>query len=79
MIKESCNLIGQETQLTKLNQKWYSHMLPFFDDCLHEKIRDQVIPYRDINDQRILQSDWMRDSTVHTQPKVQLTDYAFSR
>ena len=35
MIIESCNLIGQEVWLATSNQKWWSRMLPFFDNCLH--------------------------------------------
>ena len=31
MIKESCNLIRQQTELAKTNQRSYSHMLSFFD------------------------------------------------
>ena len=37
MIKESCNLLGRETQLTTINQKWCSLMLPSLDDYLHAK------------------------------------------
>ena len=40
------------------NQKWQSPMLPSFNDCLHAKnLRYQLIPSRNIDDQRILQSD----------------------
>ena len=59
MIKESCNLIGQEVHLAKPKQEWYSQMLPFFDDYLHAKNpRYRLIPSTDIDDQRILQFDW---------------------
>lgn len=52
MIKESFNLIGQETQLATPDRKWYSAMLPFLDNYLPVKsLRYQLIPYRDIDDQ----------------------------
>ena len=36
-------------------------MLPYFDVYLHAKnLRDYLIPCRGIDDQRILQSDWLR-------------------
>ena len=35
-----------------------------------KKLRYQLIPSRKTDDQRILQPDWMRCLTVHTQPKV---------
>ena len=71
MIKESCNLIGQEAQLTTPNQKWLSRILPPLNDKLHakkqtdkkQKNKDHLIPSRDINDERILLSDWMRGTT----------------
>ena len=60
MIKESCNLMGLEVQLAAPNQKWLFQMLPFFDHYLHVKnLRDSLSPSRDIDDQRILQSDWL--------------------
>ena len=33
-----------------------------------------MIPYGDIDDQRILQSDWVRGITVHTQTKLVVSD-----
>ena len=58
MIEESCNHIGQEAQLATSNQKWQSWMCPFFDDFLHAKnLRGRLILSRNIDDQRILQSD----------------------
>ena len=51
-------MIGQEVQLATLNQKSSSKILPFFNCYLHAKnVRDLLIPFRDTNDQRILQSD----------------------
>ena len=37
MLKESYNLIGQETHVTTRSQKWQSQMLLFLDDSLHAK------------------------------------------
>ena len=60
MIKESCNLIGKEAKLATPNQNRKSQLLPFFDDYLHAKIiRSQLIPSRGIDDQRIMQFDWI--------------------
>ena len=61
MIKESRNLIGQEVQLVTPNQKWQPQMVPFLDGYLYAKnLRCQLIPSRDIDDQIILQSGWLR-------------------
>ena len=50
-------------------------MLPLHDDYLHAKIlRDYRISSRDINGLRILQSNWMRGTTAHTQPKVVVSE-----
>ena len=40
MIKEFSNLIGREAQLAITNQKWYSEMIPAYDDYLNAKIWD---------------------------------------
>ena len=37
---------------------------------------NQLILSRDTDHQRILQSDWMRDTTGHTQPKLIVSDVA---
>ena len=64
MIKESYNL--------------RSHMLPSLDDYFHAKsLRDQLIPFRDIDDQSMLQTDWTRGITCHLQPKVVVSDAPF--
>ena len=45
-------------------------MLPSIDDYLHARsLRDQSIAFRDIDYQKILQSNWTRGTTSHTQPK----------
>ena len=42
-------------------------MLPFRDDYLHAlNLRYRLIPSRNIDDQRILQSDWLRAFCVIT-------------
>ena len=61
MIKESRNLIGWVAEVATLNHKWQSHRSPFFDDYLYTKnTRDRLIPSGDIDDQIILQSDWLK-------------------
>ena len=57
MIKESCNLIGPEKQLNTPNQ---SLILPSVDYLQTKTPRYQLTLSRDIDDQRILQSDWLR-------------------
>ena len=53
-------------------------MLPFLAEYLHaKKLRDQFVPFRDIVDQRILQSDWTRSTTGHIKPKVVVSDAVF--
>ena len=54
MMKESCNLIGQ---LATHNQKQWSQILPSLDDYRHAKNLKVSI---EINDQRLLQYDWLR-------------------
>ena len=36
-----------------------------------------LVPFRDIDDKRILQSDWMGDLTEHTQPKKLVSGATF--
>ena len=43
MNKESCNLIVREVELATSNKKWYSQMLPFFDDYLHAKNAKEIL------------------------------------
>ena len=79
MIRETCNHIGQEAQLATSNQKWQSWMCPFFDDFLHAKIlRGRLILSRNIDDQRILQSDKLRAfSAITKEPDFSQTwDFA---
>ena len=46
-------------------------MLPLLGDSLHAKnLRGRSIPSLDIDDQRILQSGWMRGTTGYSQPNV---------
>ena len=53
-------------------------MLPLFDDSLHAKnLRGRSIPSLDIDDQRILQSGWMRGTTGYSQPNVVASDAIF--
>ena len=53
-------------------------MLPSLDHYLHVKnIRDRSIRSRNIDDQKILQSELKRGTTGHTQPKVVISDAAF--
>ena len=42
-----------------------------------QKIRNQLIPSRDIDDQRILQSYWTKGTTGHTRPKDLVQDATF--
>ena len=37
---------------------------------MQKNLRYQLIPSRDNDDQRIMQSDWTRDTPDHTQPKA---------
>ena len=60
MIKESCYLIGQEAQLAKPKQKYQSRSLLSLDDYLHTKNhRYGLVSSRGIDDQKMLQSDWL--------------------
>ena len=54
-------------------------MVSCLDDfLLTKKHYDGFIFSKDIDDQRILQSDWKRNTTGHTQPKVVVSDAAFA-
>ena len=57
-------------------QMWKSKMLLLFDYYL-QATNLRLIPSRNIEDQRVLQSDWTRDTTGHTQLKVVISDTAF--
>ena len=53
-------------------------MLPSLDDYLLAKsLGDSLISFIDTDDQRILQTDWARGTTGHTQPKVVVSDVTF--
>ena len=53
-------------------------MLPSYNKYLHtENLRHQLIPPKNIVDQRILQSDWTRDTLQHTQPEVKVSGPIF--
>ena len=44
---------------------------------MEENPRYQLISSRDTDDQRILQSDWIRGTNGHIQTKVKVTDPTF--
>ena len=44
---------------------------------MQKTLRHQLIPSRDIDDQRNLQFDWSRGTTGNTQPKVLVLDCTF--
>ena len=53
-------------------------MLPSLDDYLNARnLRDLLILSRDIDDQRILQSHWTRDTIDPTKPKEVVSGAAF--
>ena len=53
-------------------------MLPSLDDYLHAKnLTDRLVPFRDMDNQSILQSDWIRGTTCYLQPKVVVSYAAF--
>ena len=70
IIKESCNLTGWETQLVTPDQSWKSQMLL-------KILRYHLILWRNNDGQRILQSDWSRSTSGHTQPKLVVSGDTF--
>ena len=53
-------------------------MLPFYDDYSQSKnLRYQLIPSKDTDDQRTLESDWPRNTTSNTQLKEVVSDTDF--
>ena len=74
MIKDSNNLTGWEAQLATADLNWQSKMLSSLDDYILVKKRRTLTLSRHIDDHRILQSDWMKKTTDHTQPKVVALD-----
>ena len=90
MIQEFCNLIEQEAHLVISNHKWQSEMLPRWPSPCEKsenwtpwsktqgkKSRYYLILSRDIDDQRSLQSDWMRGTYGYTQPKEVILEVSF--
>ena len=54
-------------------------MLLSLDNYLHAiNLKDRLAPSRDIDDQKILQSDCVRGTTGHSQPKVVVSDAIFT-
>ena len=75
IIKEFCNLVGPEAHLATPNQKKQSQVLVslwWLSSC--KTLRYQLTLSWDIKDQRILQSDWMRGTSDHTQSKAVVSD-----
>ena len=58
LIKESCNLIRQDEQLTKGGI--LRSYIPLMIVSMYKQLRYQSIPSWDIGNSRILQSDWTR-------------------
>ena len=52
---------------------WFFPVLLLIKEC---KKSNESILSRDTDHQRILQSDWMRDTTGHTRPKLIVSDVA---
>ena len=80
MIKESYHLIGQKTQLAVPNQKTVADATFSSREYLHAKnLRYWLILSRDIEDQRIPQSDWLiAFRTITEEPDFSYT-CSFSR
>ena len=54
-------------------------MLTSLDYYLHaENLRDPTIPSKDNDDQKILQLNWVKGTTGHTQPKQVVLDATFA-
>ena len=72
MIKESWNLNGLKAHLAHSTKSATS-----LDDFLRakKKNKDHLILSADIDDQRILHSDWMKDTNGQTKPRGSLTCY----
>lgn len=65
---------SRTTSISLCNLKWFSLYMKY----LHtENLRHQLIPPRNIVDQRILLSDWTRDTLQHTQPEVKVSGPIF--
>ena len=80
LIKKSYNLIRPETKLVTPNQKWQFQVLSSLDDSLPEKkIKYQLILFTEIDDERILLSDWMRNKHGNNQTKVVFSDATFPK
>ena len=73
MIKESW------THPTKSGSlRYYLPLMIISDDYFYPKNpRYQLVLSSDIADQRIVQSDWLRDTTDHNQPKVVVSAATF--
>ena len=77
LIKEYCNLIGQEIQ--QVSSKLWSQVLPSLNDYVHENnLRYHLISCMDFDGQKILKFDWTRGTTPgRTQPKMVVIDATF--
>ena len=76
LITESFNLIQCETQQTTSNQKMVVPGATFPWQLFLYKIKLRSL-YSFIDDQRILHSDGIKDTTGHTQPKMVVFDATF--
>ena len=77
MIKEFCDPIGQtHSAHTQPKVVIWNATFPWYLS-LSKKLRYQLILLRDINDQRILQSDWIRGTSGLIQPKMIVSDVTY--
>ena len=82
MIKESWDLTEWEAHLATTNQSWQTLVLPSLQGYqIYSKsaanLRYWLLPCRVIGDQKIMQSNWRRGTTGHTQTKVVVSDANF--
>ena len=68
LIKESCNLIRQDEQLTKGGI--LRSYIPLMIVSVYKQLRYQSIPSWDIGNSRILQSDWKRRGNRQQSTKI---------
>ena len=72
--KNPTTWLDERQKWSQPTKKGKSHMLPSLDDYLYAKnIRTHTILFRNIDDQRILQSDWSRGRIGHIPNKKMLT------
>ena len=77
MVKKSWNLIGKRYPWPHPSKSGSNRSTFPWWLSQWKKLRYQLTLSKNIDDQKVLESDWTRNTTSHTKPKVVVSDFPF--